>query len=773
MKRYLLLTLLLMGTFSAWSQVVGEWRDHNSFVAVRHVQTTDSRVYCATRSAMFYYDRDEFSVKPLTKVSGLSDVGITTFAYDERLHCLAVAYNNSGLDLIMDGRTENIADIRTGNISGDKQIYSMRFQGSKLYLATGFGIVVVNVPRREIEETYYLGEGGQNGLVYDVAFTDSLIVAATAEGLLYAPSKSRRLHIYDEWRHDTVSPFANLSVRMLEVLSGKLVVAACESNPDSMTVFYQQAENAWGNLGTSRVSSLRSHHNKLIVNHYDRVAIYDNDFQLQEMVGQMPDFGFVAHDVDCDAEGSLWVGHTWAGVLRLSPDRGTATSFSPVGPTNDDYVYSLVATYDNVYLCPGGKKPTYENLYLPGSLSIYDGKAWSQIVRGDKDIAFQDVLYMAVDPKHKNHISATSWGYGVLDIQDNVIQDLFDQTNTDNALVRYSSGDFAHLRVSGLAYDDKGNLWVTNSLVDKGLAVRYKDGSWASFDISPMLQDLSKEKREIDKIIYDSVMGYKWMIGRANRIYVHDGEGKMAYVSPNRGSKLETHTVTCIAQDRSGDIWFGTDKGIKVIYDSYHAFSNGGRGEQAPVNCSNILYNEDGINEYLMAYESITCIAVDGANRKWVGTANNGLYLISANGLEQIHHFTTANSSLASDKIVALAVHPDKGILYIGTDKGLQSYRSTATEADEFPLADIHAFPNPVRPDYDGTICVYGFTRDALVHITDARGHVVFSTTAHGGQAVWNGCNQSGTRVASGTYFVFASDNMGKMRSVTKILIVR
>ena len=133
----------------------------------------------------------------------------------------------------------------------------------------------------------------------------------------------------------------------------------------------------------------------------------------------------------------------------------------------------------------------------------------------------------------------------------------------------------------------------------------------------------------------------------------------------------------------------------------------------APVNCSNILYNEDGINEYLMAYESITCMAVDGANRKWVGTSNNGLYLISANGLEQLHHFTTANSPLASDKIVALAVHPESGVVYIGTDMGLQSYRSTATVAYAEPMADIHAFPNPVRPGYDGPIAVKGFTRDA------------------------------------------------------------
>ena len=174
-----------------------------------------------------------------------------------------------------------------------------------------------------------------------------------------------------------------------------------------------------------------------------------------------------------------------------------------------------------------------------------------------------------------------------------------------------------------------------------------------------------------------------------------------------------------------------------------------------------------------MAYEGITCMAVDGANRKWVGTSNNGLYLLSANGLEELAHFTTANSPLYSDKIATLAVHPETGVVYIGTAYGLQSYRSTATAAESLPASNIYAFPNPVRPGYDGPIAIKGFTRDALVHVTDGRGHVVYATTAQGGQAIWNGRTSHGDRVASGTYYVFASDKAGKMRSVAKILIIR
>ncbi len=774
MRRFLpFLLLFAVGHVVSAQSAIGEWRDHNSFVAARHVCVAQSEVYAATRMALFRYRPEGKEVIPMTKSNGLTDVGISAMAYDQASQCLAVAYANSGVDLMQGGKVYHIADIRYSGQGGDKKIYHIRFDGDKVYLATGFGIVVVDARRHEVAETYYLGPDGESGVVYDVAFTEGHIVAGTDNGLMSAPRGSNRLHIYETWTRDTLSPLAGMSVRMLDVCNNRLVVAACTDNPDSMTTFYQQGPDNWGTWGTGTVRSLRCCGSQIVLNRFSSIEIYNSQFSLTDVITTLPTYGVAAEDADMDSDGTLWIGHTWAGLIEVPRGYTEVSAHAPAGPFNDDYVYSLASTYNKLYLCPGGKKPTYESAGILGSLSIFEKGEWSQISVADGIPAFQDVLYMAVDPKDSKHISATSWGYGVLDIHDNQVQTLFDQSNTQGALEPFTSGTFIHHRVSGLAYDDQGNLWVTSSLVDHGLAVRYRDGSWRSFDISPVLQGLSVDKKEIDKLVWDSITGYKWFIGKSNRLFVHDGESRQAVVNPNNGSKLETHTVTCLVQDRSGDLWFGTDKGLKVIYDGYRAFANGGNGETSPVNCSNILFNEDGINEYLMAYENITCMAVDGANRKWVGTSNNGLYLISANGLEQLHHFTTANSPLASDKIVALTVHPESGVVYVGTDMGLQSYRSTATVGYTEPLADIHAFPNPVRPGYDGPIAVKGFTRDALVHITDARGHVVFSTNAHGGQAVWNGRTNNGDRVSSGTYYVFASDASGNMRSVAKILVIR
>lgn len=767
-KTVLLITVMAMGLSVAAQSRIGEWKDLNSFNTLQHIYATSDRVYASTRMAMFYYDKGAYSMTTMTKVRGLSDVGIATFAFDEASRCLVIAYSNSGIDFCRGGQVHHLPDIRRSTIGGDKQIYNIRFHGGKAYLACGFGIVVVDMTTYEIEDTYTLGEDGDYGVVYDVAFTDSLIVAGTDNGFMYAPVENNRLRIYETWTRDTVSPLRGMSVRMLGVNRNWLVAAACTDNPDSLTSFFQSDNGRWGSWGGGRITSLRCHNGRIVLCRYNSVEVYSENYQLVDKLDGQLSVGVAAYDADFDTDSTLWLAHIWAGMVKVQNGTHKASSFSPAGPKNNDYVYGLTTTRTRLYLCPGGKKPTYESLGMEGRLMYLLEGNWHDVSKGAVRTHYKDVLNVAIDPTDESHVSATAWGTGVLDIQDNTLQTVYGQVNTNNVLTPYTSGSFKSMRVAGLAYDADGNLWVTNSLVDNGLVVRYKNGEWKGFNTGSMVQG-----NEIDKVIWDSVTGYKWFLGRANRIYVHDGESKMAYVDPNNGSKMETHAVNCLVQDHSGDLWLGTDKGIKVIYDGYRAFDNGGKGERAPVHCSNILYNEDGISEYLMAYEGINCIAVDGANRKWVGTANNGLYLISANGQEQLEHFTTGNSPLASDKIVALAIAPESGIVYVGTDKGLQSYRWTATEADETPSNHIYAFPNPVRPEYDGPIAIKGFVRDALVHITDAAGHTVFSTQAYGGQAIWDGRNLRGEKVASGPYFVFASDNNGQMRSVTKILIIR
>jgi len=190
-------------------------------------------------------------------------------------------------------------------------------------------------------------------------------------------------------------------------------------------------------------------------------------------------------------------------------------------------------------------------------------------------------------------------------------------------------------------------------------------------------------------------------------------------------------------------------------------------------NASRILLDlGDGTAQYLLKYETITTIAIDGANRKWFGTANSGAFLLSEDCSEQILHFTESNSPLFSDKILNISINNTTGEVFFATDKGLVSYRNDATEGLT-TFNQPYAFPNPVSNGYEGVISLIGLVRNAHVKITDISGNLVYETIANGGMATWNGKDFQGNKVHTGIYLAFCSNDDGSETKVVKILIIK
>jgi hypothetical protein len=414
----------------------------------------------------------------------------------------------------------------------------------------------------------------------------------------------------------------------------------------------------------------------------------------------------------------------------------------------------------------GGRNDSYGNNWNAANAFLFSDGKWTSFnnskfaLLGDA----RDYVALAVDPFNSKHVFIGSWYNGISEFLNGDIKTQFTPANSS---LRPATAWDIWVGTGGLAFDSKGNLWASNSITANILSVKKTDGVWRSFNLSPF------NTVDVGQLIIDQY-DQKWIVLRDNGLLVFNDNNTIDNPADDKVMNLTTaigngnlpgSKITCLAMDREGVIWVGSNKGVGVIYNPGNVF----RGSD--YDAQTVRVESDGKLIPLLENETITTISVDGANRKWFGTTSSGIFLISADGGKQILHFTAENSPLLSNAVSSIGVNTD-GEVFIGTSKGLVSYRGTASEP-AVSSSGAFAFPNPVRPNYNGTIAIKGLTKNADVRITDVSGRLVSQTKAEGGQAVWNGNDLKGRRAASGIYLVFVSNEDGSDTVVTKILIVR
>lgn len=756
-----------MGTYSTGlSQLttgippIGQWREHLNYRQAIQAVNGD-KIYCATPYAIFSID-GQSEIERYSKISGLTDIGVQCIGWDVLTEQLVIAYTNSNLDVLKGASTKNIGDIKRSGIAGNKTLYNIFCKDGFAYLSSGLGVIVANLVKYEIKDTWYIGNSG--GQVKVNAFTADAarFYAATEEGLKSIPQNGSNLSNFAEWKLMSGSGgLTDGAVKNVLVANNTVIAEKNDSlfvlNGSSWNILY--ADNTWPILSTT------SSENKILVCQRTpggsaRVIQLNTNGQIEKVVTQNNIISYPRSAIL--QNNAVWVADQFGGLSRF--DNNGPVQFIPEGPlgTADG---EMLFSGSHLYAAAGSVNTAWNYQYNRNGLFDFVNDKWNYkgYYNTPQFDSVLDIITVAVD-QDNNTVWAGSFGGGLVELKEGKNPVIYKKGNSS---LQPAIGDPGSYRVSGLVLDRNHNLWVSNYGAAQNLHVRKTDGTWKGFSAPYALLENATGQLITDD--YDQI----WIVSPKNNGLLCYNPGPSIdntaddqwkfYQQGSGNGNLPSNNVLCIAKDKNGFIWVGTDKGIGIIQCVNSIFQGQGCDASLPV------VQNDRFAGLLFKDEYVQCIAVDGANQKWIGT-KNGAWLLSPEGDKIIYRFTAENSPLLGNDVKRIAVNPVTGEVFLSTIYGICSFRSTATEGGTVNN-NVLVFPNPVPPGYNGSIAIRGLTENALVKITELNGRLVYQTRALGGQAIWNGFNYMGGKAASGVYLVIVRDDTGNERKVTSIVI--
>jgi ligand-binding sensor domain-containing protein len=472
------------------------------------------------------------------------------------------------------------------------------------------------------------------------------------------------------------------------------------------------------------------------------------------------------NDALFDQEGNIWVADNEQGMWSIGSNLvGSNYLFNgPVSPV----VAAMDISGRQLWAVPGGRTPSFTSLYRIPQFYTLGDNTWTSFdwINTPAISHVRDILCVAADPSDGNHAFMGSWGQGLLEFDNGELKEIYTPSNsTLQYFVGYGEG---YLRIGGVAFDQDNNLWVANSSAPNVLSMRTPAGEWKSFNLGSLGTAIDVGNLVIDK------ENQKWIQLRDLALFVFNDNNTPDNTSDDNARKLTSavgngnlpgSSIASMAVDREGQLWLGTDQGVAVIYSPGNVFTGGSFDAQR------VMVEEAGYLHPLLETEAITAIAVNGNNEKWLGTDKAGAFLMSADGTQELLHFTEANSPLLSNSIQSIKI-ASNGEVYFGTSLGIVSYKDYKVE----PPADLDSltvYPNPVRPEYKGPVFISNLVAESNVKITDISGALVWEIQAQGGQVIWDGNNLNGRRVNTGVYLIFVTNPDGTQKKVAKVLFVR
>ena len=744
---------------------VGEWRDHLPYQRAISVQAGTDIIYSATPYSLFSIQLNDQTIERFSRVRGLNKTGISSIAFDPATEQLLIAYTNSNIDILHRLDIFNIPDFKRDNIIGDKTIYQIYPLNGLFFLSTGLGIVIADGSRYEIKDSWFIGNNGNQVKVTGFTSDGSFYYAATAEGLKKASLNGPNPANYINWQ--LISGTNGLPagpVQQVITVQNKIILLKSDS-------LYVQTGNTWSFLYRDgwNISNMNSADNRILLSERQgntgRVQVLQADGTVLRTIpaqtNALPMQALLLNN-------EIWLADSSTGLIRYNA-AGNPQKYIPNSPlgiasgetiVNDQTFYASAGRVDAAWTPQNNRDGIYQ--FKAGEWTNYNRQQYPVLD------SLPDLICLASD-KRDGSLWAGSMSGGLLHLKNGPAFDIFKQ----NAIGADANNSSAY-RVTGICFDQEHHLWLSNFGAGQMLRVRKNDGSWKAFNPPFLLNGNAVAQLLIDQ------SDQKWIIsplGNGLLCFNHgafidntaDDRWKKLGMGSGNGN-LPSNDVLSIAKDKNGFIWIGTTDGVAVIQCPELQFESGGCDAIWPV------IPNGNFAGYLLKGQSVHSIAVDGADRKWMATSN-GVFLVDATGEKLIYRFTEDNSPLLSNEVNHISIDGQSGEVYFSTAKGICSFRSSATEGGE-KNESVLVFPNPVPPGYSGTIAIKGLANNSIVKITELDGRLVYQTRALGGQAIWNGRNYRGERVASGAYLVLVSQDAAtnpdgkKERTAAKIFFI-
>ena len=759
----IIFTYLFFNFHSSPAQVpaINNWREHLPYKQAIQVANGSDKIWCATAFSVFSIDKDENSIDRWTKVNGLSETGVNCIGWNETTGSLIIAYNNSNLDLLKAGTVSNINSIKNSSQSGDKTIYQVFCRNELAYLSSGIGIIVIDINKKEIKDTYIIGSTGDKIKVSSVTADNNFLYAATTEGLKKALLNTPNLSDYRNWQ--TVSETNGLpggEIQMVITVNNEVIA----SKQDSL--FIQSGTN-WSFLYTDgwTIADVSSAGTKMLLsqslNNTGRVILLNRSGIAEQTIQNNSFTRSPQQSILVDNE--YWIADSIGGLSKYN-----GNNFQSYIPNSPSSIASgeMMVSNGIAWIAAGSVNANWQPMGNKNGLYQFANNNWKNF---DSSLlpamdSLPDCITVDID-RRDGTVWSGSMGGGLFSINSNNSLSVFKQ----NSPLQPAVFDPGSYRVSGLSFDVENNLWISNYGAIQNLHVRKADGNWRSFNIPFPLVDNAAGAIVVDDL------NQKWVIAPTDQGLIcfnhgatidNPNDDRWKWYRAGKGNgNLPDNRVLCLAKDKNSFIWIGTKQGVGIIQCPQEVFTTQGCEALLPV------VQQDNFAGYLFRDEEVQSIAVDGADRKWVGT-KNGVWLISPDGEKTIYRFTSENSPLPDNDVKQITIDGNTGETFFSTAKGIVSFRSTATEGDT-KNNNVLVFPNPVPPGYSGTIAIRGLVNNAIVKITELDGRLVFQTRALGGQAIWNGKNYKGQNIAAGVYLVLVNDDGKQEKIATKIVFLK